>query len=138
MAAYNYGGTTVVLGAVLLIVLVVVTAIDLKPDTELTFATFGKWLWLTLALLPLAWIYSLLVLAPLLIFALRSRSPIAVLTAGAAAVLPAVGLPFQVASAPQLGLSIALAGLSMLAASSATSARRAVVRRGVLVPDDAA
>jgi Glycosyltransferase family 87 len=126
MAAYNHGGTTVVLGAVLLIVLVVVTAIDLKPHTPLSFATFGKWLWLTLALLPLAWIYSLLVLAPLLIFALRSRSPIAVLTASAAAVLPAVGLPFLVTSAPQLALSIALAGLSMLAASSATSARATV------------
>jgi hypothetical protein len=79
------------------------------------FESFALWLWLSVALLPIAWVYSLLPLAPLLVHALRGYRAAALL-AGVAIAIPVVVKPFRADTAPYLTAAIVFAGLATLLA----------------------
>jgi alpha-1,2-mannosyltransferase len=109
--------------AVLLLLGVAVTAAYLTlTERKLRFESYALWLWLSVALLPIVWVYSLLPLAPALLFALRSRWPTAALAA-VALVLPMAVRPFRPDSAPLLTAMIVVGGLALLMAASAELTR---------------
>jgi hypothetical protein len=114
-AAWHHTHAAGVAAALVLVFLVVAWAVYRGLDDDGSdFAAFAAWLWLSVALLPAAWIYSLLPLAPLLLVALRPSRPLAAAAALAAVVLSISSLPFRVESAVPLAVATALAGLAAL------------------------
>jgi len=73
------------------------------------WTSWALWVWLTVALLPIAWNYSLLPLAPWLLLVLRERRPLPSLLAS---VSLGFGFLDSLVEAPTVGLSIVAAGLA--------------------------
>ena len=118
--ARNHGGVLVALAALLLVIVVAAVAFrQTKPDVPLSAAAYAKWVWLSVAVLPVAWIYSLLPLALVLLVALWAGRVIAVLAAGAAIVLSMIQMPFSADSSPLLIWAIALCGVALIPAARA-------------------
>jgi hypothetical protein len=97
----------------------------LRAGTGRDFTTYGLWVWLTVALLPIAWDYSLLPLLPwLALVAWQGRPAVAVL-AGSALALPM--LPWAEDNSLLITFAIAAAGLALVAqVASPVVAPRAV------------
>jgi Glycosyltransferase family 87 len=78
-------------------------------------ARWAAWEWLAVALLPIAWIYSLLPLALPLWRAIISRHTVATVAAGAAIGMPLVGPPFGSASQLVVAGTVVAAGVAVFA-----------------------
>src|SRR5581483_10453584 len=120
MSAYKHSGWLAVAGAVLLVAAIGVLAARSRRGTAGDADLHARWLWLSVALIPLAWIYSLLPLAPVIARGLLSRRLPSAMAAGIAFALPVIGMPYGYRSAPYIALTIAFAGLSVLLASRPT------------------
>jgi hypothetical protein len=83
----------------------------LRVGGALEFTAFGPWVWLTVALLPLAWDYSLLPLLPWLVALVWHGRPLAAILAGVAIALPM--LPWDEDNSLLITLSIVTAGLGI-------------------------
>jgi hypothetical protein len=76
--------------------------------------TFWAWSWAGVALLPIAWIYSLLPLLPVIVFCLRRGNVVAHVLVAFAIVVPMVIEPFGLPGAIQLAGATAAVGLALL------------------------
>ncbi len=95
MGAFNHAGQLALAAALLLMLTVATSAIlEARREPHVSFDNYCKWLWLTVALLPVAWVYSLLALTPILMSGLRSRRPLSMLSAGTAINSPSNHAPF--------------------------------------------
>ena len=86
--------------------------------------TFWAWSWAGVALLPIAWIYSLLPLLPVIVFCLRRGNVVAHVLVAVAIVVPMVIDPFGLPGAIQLACANAAAGLALLTIAYAPAATR--------------
>ena len=113
--AWHRLGTAGLVGALALVVAVGAQAWRrTTSEGSLRFEAFSAWVWLSVALLPIVWLYSLLPLAPTLLGALRTRLLLPGLAAGAALLIPVAIQPFGTDSATLLAVSIALTGVATL------------------------
>ena len=115
-AGHDFGAGGVVVAA-LLVAAVLLTALRTGGEWS-----WWAWCWAGVALLPIAWIYSLLPLLPVLAFCLRrggllSRSLVAV-----PVVIPFLIDPFGLPGGIKLAAATACVGLALLAASFRISA----------------
>jgi hypothetical protein len=94
----------------------------LRAGSGLEFTPFGLWAWLTVALLPIAWDYSLLPLLPWMARIVWQGRPLAAVLAGVALALPM--LPWADDNSLLITLSFAAAGLALAWQAAAT--RRAL------------
>ena len=111
-AAWTRWGWLGLLLAGALVVAVLVQAVaQLQAGREVNYICFGLWVWLTVALLPVAWDYSLLPLLPWLVLAVWHGRPLAAILGAVA-----LGLPMVLWDADNsllITASIAAAGLAL-------------------------
>jgi hypothetical protein len=108
-AAHNFGVGGVLVGA-LLIAAVVVTAIFAGGEWA-----WWAWVWAGVALLPIAWIYSLLPLLPVLVFCLMRGRWVSRGLSAVPLVIPFLIDPFGLPGAIRLAVATACVGLALLA-----------------------
>jgi hypothetical protein len=105
-------------------------AVSVRADrrTSFDFASWSRWSWLSVALLPIAWIYSLLPLLPVFVYLLGRRPAFAVviptmLALASSALVQEPGLPGALPiAAAQLLLGIALLVHALTSTSESVSA----------------
>ena len=110
-AMARWGGLGLILAGALVATVGGQAFARLRVGGALEFTDFGRWVWLTVALLPLAWDYSLLPLLPWLVALVWRGRPLAAILAGVAIALPA--LPWDEDNSLLITLSIITAGLAM-------------------------
>jgi hypothetical protein len=106
----SFGAAT----AAALLVVVAVAAVRRVRHDGIDETAWAQWTWLSVAVLPLAWIYSVLPLAPALILAIRRRG-LAGPAAAAAVTFTAVCAPFGTFSGFAVVIALIAAGFAMLA-----------------------
>jgi hypothetical protein len=121
LAAHSrWGGVGLILAGALVVAVLGRALVQLRGVRELGFTQFGSWVWLTVALLPVAWDYSLLPLLPWLAVAVwRGRPHVAVL-AGVALALPM--LLWDADNSLLITIAIAAAGLAIVGQAQGTPA----------------
>jgi hypothetical protein len=125
---HNFGSAGV-LGAAVLVGAVLATSLRrldslASPDEW----SWWAWSWAAVALLPIAWIYSLLPLLPGLFHSLRRGGLVGRALASVTILVPFLVDPFGLPGGIRLAFATACAGLSLLALEYAPSLRRAVFR----------
>jgi Glycosyltransferase family 87 len=112
-SAHFFGSYGAAVAAALLVAVAVAAVRRVRHD-GIDETAWAQWTWLSVAILPLAWIYSVLTLAPALVPAIRRRG-LAGPAAAAAITLTAVCAPFGTV----MGFSVLIAsfavGLAVLA-----------------------
>jgi hypothetical protein len=115
-AAWHHGGPAAALAAVLLVLVVAgLVAREILTSRGSGARVQAGCVWLSVALVPVAWIYTLLPLVTGFLASKRLLSASAFLTFGGVIVLPAAIHPFGTASAVWISLSIAIAGIGLIA-----------------------
>jgi len=127
-AFWHHLGAAGVVAAVALVAAVLATSIArLRSRRELDEWTSCTWSWASVALLPIAWIYSLLPLVPALSLSLRRGGIVSRALVLFAIAVPLFVDPFGLPGAIRLALATACVGLSLLVLAYA---RRAATSRG--------
>jgi Glycosyltransferase family 87 len=110
---FGAGGVVV---AVLVVGAVILRAIreSASPTGDREWSWWA-WSWVAVALLPIAWIYSLLPLLPAIVFSLRRGGVASYALVAVPAVVPLLIDPFGLPGAIRLALATACVGLALLA-----------------------
>jgi hypothetical protein len=125
---HNYGAVGVIAAALLVAGILATSLRRLDAFASLDEWSWWAWSWAAVALLPIAWIYSLLPLLPGLVYALRHGGLVGRALAAVTIAMPFFVDPFGLPGGIRLALATACAGLSLLALEYAPSVRRAVFR----------
>jgi hypothetical protein len=112
-ANHNYGAAGVVLAAMLVAVVVAISLRRVRRRNEIERLSWDGVGWASVALLPIAWIYSLLPLLPALARLVRRGGPVAAALALVAFVIPFLIDPFGVPGAIRLALATVALGLAL-------------------------
>lgn len=123
-AGHNFGlaGTAV---ALLLVAVVLLTALETEGEWS-----WWAWCWAGVALLPIAWIYSLLPLVPAMTFCARRGGLTSRGLVVFALVVPMTIDPFGLPGAIRLAGGIASVGVALLLVADSPLRERARLRRG--------
>lgn len=116
----RWGWSGLILAGGLVAVVLGQAVARLRAGRPLDFLHFGLWVWLTVALLPLAWDYSLLPLLPWLAVLVWRGRPGAAVLAGVALALP-MSL-WDADNSLLITLAIGAAGLALAGQAAATAA----------------
>jgi hypothetical protein len=111
--AHNFGAGGVVAG-IMLVAAVLVTALAIGGEWA-----WWAWCWAGVALLPIAWIYSLLPLLPVMVFCVRRGGLLSRGLVGVPLVVPLLIDPFGLPGAIRLATATACLGVSLLAVAYA-------------------
>lgn len=122
-AWHDFGAAGVAVALVLVAALIAVSLRRLTANPRLDRWSWDAWTWAGVALLPIAWIYSLLPLLPALVRSLRRGGLAARPLALATLTIPFFVDPFGLPSGIRLALATACLGLSLLAAAAGGSGR---------------
>jgi Glycosyltransferase family 87 len=125
---HNYGVAGAILAALLVAAVLVTSVLRLDALDSIDAWSWLAWSWAAVALLPIAWIYSLLPLLPGLLYSLRRGGLVSRAFAAVAISVPFLVDPFGLPGGIRLAFATACAGLSLLALEYAPSLRRAVFR----------
>jgi Glycosyltransferase family 87 len=117
---FGYGGLAV---AAVLVLGVALTSLGAGSEWS-----WWAWCWLGVALLPIAWIYSLLPLLPAMAFCVRRGRLTSRALVATALVLPFLVQPFGLPGATRLAWATACVGLALLAIAYAPLVDRVSVR----------
>jgi Glycosyltransferase family 87 len=115
-ANHNYGAAGVALAAVLLAVVIGVSLQRVRRRNEIDRLSWDGVCWASVALLPIAWIYSLLPLLPALARLVRRGGSIAGALALVTLVIPFLVDPFGLPGAIRLAFATAALGLALILA----------------------
>lgn len=110
------GLAAAVAGALVVLALLAVAARELRRRGRLDYAQWNVWMWAGVALLPVAFVYSLLPLLPGLVDCVRRRPLVVRALAAAAFVAPFFIHPFAYGSGAKYALVTACAGVAVAAA----------------------
>jgi hypothetical protein len=119
-APARWGWFGLMLAGALIVAVLGRALMQLRGVRELGFTQFGPWVWLTVALLPVAWDYSLLPLLPWLAVAVWCGRPLVAVLAGVALALPM--LLWDADNSLLITISIAAAGLAIAGQAQGTPA----------------
>jgi hypothetical protein len=112
---HNLGaGGVAVAGLLVCAVILLAARESLSPAGDREWAWWA-WSWVAVALLPIAWIYSLLPLLPAIVFSLRRGGLVSYALVAVPAVVPLFIDPFGLPGAIRLALATACVGLALLA-----------------------
>ncbi len=131
-----HGAGVVGLGAALVLVgaVVVLSVKRLRATGRLNRWSWDAWSWLGVALLPIAWIYSLLPLLPALVRVVARGGPLAAALALFTLLVPFLVEPFGLPGAAWMATATACFGLSLLVAAAwpatAVRVRKRISRAG--------
>jgi hypothetical protein len=120
-ADHNYGAAGVALATVLVAAVVVVSLRRLQRRNEIDRLSWDGVGWASVALLPIAWIYSLLPLLPALARLVRRGGPLAAALALVTLVMPFLIDPFGLPGAIRLAAATAACGLALVLAHLRTA-----------------
>jgi Glycosyltransferase family 87 len=123
---HHLGAVGLAAGVLLVVLVLGVSLVRLRAVRQLDEWTWCAWCWGGVALLPIAWIYSLLPLAPVLWLCLRRGGVAARALALFALVVPFTIDPFGLPGAIWLAAATASAGLSLLAIAPRPERRPAI------------
>jgi hypothetical protein len=115
-AAHNYGAAGVVVGAVLVAAVVVQTLRRVRRHGKLDRLSWDGVGWAAVALLPIAWIYSLLPLLPAITRLVRRGGLIAASLSLVTFVIPFLVDPFGLPGGIRLAVATAALGVALLVA----------------------
>jgi hypothetical protein len=121
-AEHNYGAAGVVVGVVLVVAVVVYALSRVRRRGEIDRLSWDGVGWVSVALLPIAWIYSLLPLLPALARLVRRGGLVAAALALVTLVIPFVIDPFGLPGAIRLAVATAALGLALLTAHAMSQA----------------
>jgi hypothetical protein len=121
-AAHNYGTAGAAVGAVLVAAVLVQALRRVRRFGDLDRLSWDSVGWAAVALLPIAWIYSLLPLLPTIARLMRRGGLVAAALSLVAFVIPFVVEPFGLPGGIRLALATAALGLALLVARRAYAA----------------
>lgn len=126
----RWGGLGLILAGALVAALLGLALTRLRAGREVEFTRFGLWIWLTVALLPIAWDYSLLPLLPWLAVLVWHGRPLAAILAAVAIALPM--LPWADDNSLLITLSLGAAGIALGWQTTAPSAQTLAGQRSAV------
>jgi len=112
--AHNYGAAGVAVGVVLIAAVIVLALRRIRHRDELDRLSWDSFGWAAVALLPIAWIYSLLPLLPTLARLVRRGGPVAAGLCLVTFVIPFVIDPFGLPGGIRLAFATAALGVALV------------------------
>jgi hypothetical protein len=110
----HFGVVGVVVAAALVLLVLGLTLRRLRSRPDLDPNSWHAWTWAGVALLPIAWVYSLLPLLPGLVYGLRRRDRMScVFLAGLGIAVSLLVVPFTRQSALPYAMAVVFAGLAL-------------------------